>query len=361
MDKPHHKRLSFKIYLFAVIFLLVLLFTPAALAEKTNTSGGFSDIKLNVPIPGLGQFIKYDPSNPNTLATYIKAVYKFLVGTAGMLAVVMVAVGGLQWLFSGGASDKITKAKETILGAVAGLILALSSYLILNTLNPNLVKFSKVAISPVGIKGVTVGLCEPSEKVLMEQKGQAALEVDYNRLTCGKEAFAGDFKKMCVGRKCEEAEAACVKANNRDYQCLRCDADMDDDRLRGYGLPEGAEGCRILTPVSQDNQLYPEKTKAYYCNFSEDGGLDPNDDVCALIKVDCSEISTCEDYASVMAVDGSFEEAVKDLDESEHLEKICTKDLTGNSNNGGVCRLKDIKCTFGGQEDEWTCTGESLP
>lgn len=99
--------------------------------------------KPNVPIPGFPAEIKVDNA---LLANYIKTLYKFFVGIAGILAVIMIAFGGLQWLFSGGSSEKISKAKETIIGAVMGLILALGSYLILNTINPALVSFKSFDI-----------------------------------------------------------------------------------------------------------------------------------------------------------------------------------------------------------------------
>jgi len=83
------------------------------------------------------------------LQTYIRDLYKFFAGVAGILAVIMIAIGGLLWLFSSGDSGKITKAKEIIIGAIVGLILVLSSYLILNTVNPALVNFKSLNIKTI--------------------------------------------------------------------------------------------------------------------------------------------------------------------------------------------------------------------
>jgi len=60
-----------------------------------------------------------------------------LVGIIGLGALVY---GGLTYMLSGTVTSKEV-AKKQIWGAIAGLILALSAYLILNTINPDLVRF----------------------------------------------------------------------------------------------------------------------------------------------------------------------------------------------------------------------------
>lgn len=105
-------------------------------------------LKLNIAIPGLAEFSQGEgvEINNETLAKYIGGIYKFFVGIAGILAVFMIVIGGVQWLFSGGNASKITSAKETIIGAIVGLLLAVGSYTILYTINPKLVKFPGVGV-----------------------------------------------------------------------------------------------------------------------------------------------------------------------------------------------------------------------
>jgi len=87
------------------------------------------------------------------------------VGIAGILAVLMIAYGGVVWLFSGGASDKIGHAKELITGAIIGLVLALGSYFILNTINPKLVNFTTFPVPPISVvEYIKEGNACPSEK-----------------------------------------------------------------------------------------------------------------------------------------------------------------------------------------------------
>jgi hypothetical protein len=61
--------------------------------------------------------------------TTISNVMLFAVGA---VSVVMVIIGGLRYVISGGNSGNITAAKNTILYAVVGLVIAIMAYAIIN-------------------------------------------------------------------------------------------------------------------------------------------------------------------------------------------------------------------------------------
>lgn len=61
--------------------------------------------------------------------TKIVNILLFLIG---VLSVVMLIYGGIQYVLSTGDSGKVTNAKNTILYAVVGLIVAILSYAIVN-------------------------------------------------------------------------------------------------------------------------------------------------------------------------------------------------------------------------------------
>lgn len=82
------------------------------------------------------------------LSTYLVGGMKFLVAGAGALAVIMVIIAGTQYVASGISPDARSSANERMVNALTGLALVLVSYLILNTINPNLVNF-KLEITPV--------------------------------------------------------------------------------------------------------------------------------------------------------------------------------------------------------------------
>lgn len=61
--------------------------------------------------------------------TVISNAMLFLVGA---LSVIMLIIGGLRYVISGGNTSAITGAKNTVLYAIVGLIVALVSYSVIN-------------------------------------------------------------------------------------------------------------------------------------------------------------------------------------------------------------------------------------
>lgn len=85
-------------------------------------------------LPGLGNF-KFD--DPCPLGRYLNIVINLIIGLIAVMAMVTIVMGGLQYITSELVSGK-ADGKGKILNAIFGLLIALSSYLVLNTLNPNL-------------------------------------------------------------------------------------------------------------------------------------------------------------------------------------------------------------------------------
>ena len=61
--------------------------------------------------------------------TTITNVMLFIVGA---ISVIMIVIGGLRYVVSGGNSSNVTTAKNTILYAIVGLIIAIMAYAIIN-------------------------------------------------------------------------------------------------------------------------------------------------------------------------------------------------------------------------------------
>jgi hypothetical protein len=62
----------------------------------------------------------------------IKNVVNVLLYLLGATAVIVIVIGGIMYATSGGESANVTKAKNMILYAVIGLVLALLAYAIVN-------------------------------------------------------------------------------------------------------------------------------------------------------------------------------------------------------------------------------------
>lgn len=71
-------------------------------------------------------------------ATYIKSGFKTFLAVVVIIAIVMLTASGLQYITAGSGGGK-GEAKNRALAAILGLLIALSAYLILRTINPDLV------------------------------------------------------------------------------------------------------------------------------------------------------------------------------------------------------------------------------
>ena len=88
---------------------------------------------MDVVLPGLDNFCRTTsvcgPSNLGWVAGSIASALIFLVGA---VSVIMVIVGGLRYVISMGNSKQVEQAKNTILYAVIGVVVAVSSYAVVS-------------------------------------------------------------------------------------------------------------------------------------------------------------------------------------------------------------------------------------
>jgi hypothetical protein len=98
--------------------------TPEALAYTLAETVGSATAGTDVATSGTG--------------SYFEQLFYFLLGAAAVLAVLKIVMGGLKYIYSSMSPPALEDAKADINAAIFGLILALASYLILYTINPNL-------------------------------------------------------------------------------------------------------------------------------------------------------------------------------------------------------------------------------
>ena len=82
--------------------------------------------------------------NPNGdggggLGAYLNIMIKIFIGICAVLAVIMIVIGGLEYMTSELTESK-AHGKESIKNAILGLLLALGAWTILNQINPQLLK-----------------------------------------------------------------------------------------------------------------------------------------------------------------------------------------------------------------------------
>lgn len=120
------------------------------IAAQQNAPVGDVIFKPQISLPG-SKFIAGEEIaiTGATLGEYIAALYAFIVGAIGIIATLMVMYGGLRWLTAGGNTSRVQDAKDQIVSAIIGVVLAFSAYLILLTISPKLVKFRTLELTPI--------------------------------------------------------------------------------------------------------------------------------------------------------------------------------------------------------------------
>lgn len=126
----------------------------AAPTSTLPTSDTTVEFTPGVSIPGSETFQAGEKTEVTgrTLGQWIAAVYAFLAGALAIVAAVMVMWGGFKWLTASGNTGRVQDAKETIYSAIIAILLILGAYILLWTINPQLVKIADLSslIKPVG-------------------------------------------------------------------------------------------------------------------------------------------------------------------------------------------------------------------
>lgn len=82
----------------------------------------------------------------STFPAYVTAIYKFAIWAVGISSLFMVSIGGFMYFTAAGNTSKMEGGKRVIADAIYGLIGVLFAWLILNTINSNLVNISLQSI-----------------------------------------------------------------------------------------------------------------------------------------------------------------------------------------------------------------------
>ncbi|MCX6766970.1 MAG: pilin [Candidatus Moranbacteria bacterium] len=114
------------IFIASVILLMFFSFFQPTLAQYQNQE----------KIPGAQQQQK-------EFIPYLKDVINFGFAIVGILALFMLIIGAYQYLMAAG-SGNAADAKDTITSALFGLILGLTAWIILQTINPDLVNMNPI-------------------------------------------------------------------------------------------------------------------------------------------------------------------------------------------------------------------------
>ena len=121
-----------KTILFIFFALTISYFQPAIVQADY-------EVQIDYPELQVGDESLQSPEDNNSLPAYINYLYWFGLSLVALASLVSLVFAGLSYMTSGTVTST-DEARKRIQAAILGLILALSSWLILKTINPSLVE-----------------------------------------------------------------------------------------------------------------------------------------------------------------------------------------------------------------------------
>lgn len=117
--------------------------------------------ELIVPIAGITN------ASGMSLPQYISRIYTWGIGLAALLAVLMIVIGGAEYIFAAGSFGEAEAGKNRIKSAVMGLILLLSISLLLSILGTRL---TNISLDPLALTGATGSPTSPEQSTSLVDK-----------------------------------------------------------------------------------------------------------------------------------------------------------------------------------------------
>ncbi len=142
---------------FFVAFTLIAIAAAVITAVPASAQQiGDGNIKYE-PLVGIPGFPTQGTSGFD-IAAYFNAAFRIAVVVAAMLAVVMIVVGGFEYMTSEAIGGK-KEGRDRITAALGGLILLLFAYILLGTINPEILNlgFTVQAVRNQGNQTVNFG------------------------------------------------------------------------------------------------------------------------------------------------------------------------------------------------------------
>lgn len=112
----------------SLVLVAALVFSPLASAVPVDV---FSDCKANGGATVCG-------GSSSGIFTVIRNIIEILLIVAGIVAVIMIIIGGIRYITSNGRDAEVKGAKDTIFYSVIGLIITLLAYAIVKYVVGNL-------------------------------------------------------------------------------------------------------------------------------------------------------------------------------------------------------------------------------
>ncbi len=203
--------------------------TPALNSDGNIPATGLTPVKpdLSVPIPGITFSEAYNEGDYVVvpyLAQYISGLYRYMLGISTLVAIIVVVYGGFQYLL--GSTVGSTKLGMTLIkDAIAGLVVLYTSYIILYTINPNLVNLQPIRL--LRVNTVAIGEDIRADANPVESTSQCRLNYNQGR---------GDWARIPYGPSPQLFTSGWSNEDIGTFQQAGCGATALASVLAFYGL-----------------------------------------------------------------------------------------------------------------------------
>lgn len=176
------------------------------------------------------------------ISTYIQQIIGFGYATIGILTMFMLGIGAFQYIMSIGNTARMTSAKNTVNYAILGLVLGLLSWIILYTINPNLVKVQLGETVPCTIQWTSTGAGTTSGK--------------YDAISLKKSV------KERINSYCDIISEASQRYGVPEYM-IKAIIDQESRGIYNAQSPAGALGLMQLMPGTANDLGVTDRTDPY--------------------------------------------------------------------------------------------------
>lgn len=213
-----------------IIFVFAFSFGAATVMAQTI------DYTPLAPLPGIG-----DNGPVSNLPQYLVSVFRLAIGLAAALAVIMIMIGGIEYMATANVSGK-EGGKEKIKQAILGLLLAIGAWLIMYTVDERLVQFNLTVPTPPAIQG-TSDQFSTSTQYYVNINGEEVL-VD---------TFGTGFVMKVIYCYTDLTNTSSVLPLNLENQVFPYDINYNNDNVgsgnhTGYSLSGAMTKCQNTPP-----------------------------------------------------------------------------------------------------------------
>ena len=249
------------------------------------------------------------------LTDAFQSLYTYIISIAGVIALAGLIIGGILYLTSAGEPEKLNKARKQILAASFGIIILLSSYLILRTINPELVSFEMPTLENIVFDPLNIPPSETKVPKLLGEVEEIAEQLK-KYVIPGIELSSQKIKDLTGNCDCNNAQSLCF-----------CDGGKEDNSCqpRGCYAGPGFQPCPDQSEIKENQKrvIAWKDEILYYRNRA----LSEQEDLLDEIKKVLDEKIVYYQKNIIIEEDDKIKQHLTEQKEEITIEKNLKKDL----------------------------------